>query len=92
MSYLYRCRHVNCRQRRALPKLLEDYIRIPKCKGCGRESLRRDLYQEKRNKRLTCNCDGSHHPHQKGSIVWCVDSKVKPTDEDYEDRYNTIRF
>ena len=48
-----------------------------------------------RDKKRTCHCDGSPYtprkdsvaPHRKGSGVWCIHSKTKPTEEDYAERY-----
>jgi len=72
MSHHCRCR--KCRTRRALPKHLNQYIRVPSCRNCGGE-LHSDQWMNQRNtKAMTCTCDGHgpgyHHPHRRGSI-WC---------------------
>lgn len=83
MSFLYRCN--SCGQRRALPKLHTDYVRLPMC-DCGKPLTYRDKWQERKNKQARCSCDGYPFPHRHGSGVWCIHSKVLPSDQDYLDR------
>ncbi len=88
MSYLYRCNH--CSKRRSLPRLHTDYIRLPKCEGCGRLLVYRDVWQERKNKERDnlCYCNQlPFTPHRKASTVWCVEHPTGPTDDDFRERY-----
>lgn len=81
----YRCSRRTCRTRISLPRKLQDYIRVPKCRDCGGE-LSIDKCRM-RNKKLrlskrtdpgpTCECDGAHYPHRKGSVELCSFARIK---------------
>lgn len=66
MGVWVRCSKAKCKARRVLPKHPDDYVRLPKCKGCGGKKY----LVVKRNKQLTCHCDGYWFPHRDGS-KWC---------------------
>lgn len=66
MSYSYRCTRSKCRARRALPRLIEDYTRVPSCRCCGGR-LARDRAHDLESKQKRCDCDGLWFPHRRGS-------------------------
>lgn len=84
MTHQYRCTTQLCRKRRTLPKKLELYVRVIKCKTCG--GRLKPSCDKIRTKARTCNCDGYHFPHHKGTEPWCVSSKREPTEQEYQDR------
>lgn len=89
VGYRYRCSHDRCRARRTLPRLIEQYIREPRCRVCG-GPLTLDQYRQRTGPsegRGTCFCDGVHFPHRKAGTVWCIHHPTGPTDQDYEERY-----
>lgn len=72
MSYLCRCSNrVNCHLRRALRKRPQDYVRPPKCEGCGRRKYYIDRWQERSNAARFCRCGGYWFTHRRGS-KWCL--------------------
>lgn len=86
----YRCG--NCRTARVLPRELWNYLRPPACRNCFAKDWRMDMSRYKAwlnrtNPYNTCRCNGLHFNHRAGSNVFCVKSKVPPTEEDYRDRY-----
>jgi len=88
----YRCG--KCRARKVLKRELWEYIRPPRC-ICGSNDWRLDMhrYKEWKNRTgvyATCHCDGLHHPHRKGSNVWCDHHKTGPTEQDFKDRYGSV--
>lgn len=87
MTYPYRCVRTGCRKRVTLKHTLEWYIRLKKCPVCRKDSLKpaRDMMRRKRDKALTCMCDGYHFPHRGGS-KWCEDYKGVLTDDDKKER------
>ena len=72
MSFHVRCR--KCATRRALPKHLDDYKRIPACRVCGARNYRPDKWMNTRDTTgRSCRC-GAYPalaargcPHQRGS-------------------------
>ena len=77
----------DCRHATRLNRELHEYTIIPKC-ICGSRDWRVDNHRRKQwvNREgvySTCHCSGLHHPHRKGSSVWCDYSKVPPSEEDY---------
>jgi len=68
MAYLHRCSR--CGKRRALKRLMKDYIRPPACAACGNRRYNHDLNQERRNALAVCRCEGYHFTHRRGS-KWC---------------------
>ncbi len=86
MTVLYRCTHEDCRQRTALARRIEQYVRPPRCQGCGRKLTGQiDREPRRRAKRDVCHCSGYWFPHRKGS-KWCDLSRRSLTDQDYEQR------
>lgn len=84
----YRCTH--CWTRRTLPRPVEEYIRQPKCRGCGRLLTYRDKHREKvEMKRKPCHCDAFHFPHRPGSSVWCSEHATGPTEADHQERWGS---
>lgn len=71
MSYNCRCTdRNNCGKRKTLPRDPETgYIRIPKCPGCGKRSLRVDPSTRRQTINRTCYCRGVHFPHRRGTIL-----------------------
>ncbi len=72
----YRCSDKNnCGRRKMLNKLIEFYVRQPKCPGCGRHTLKIDPSVNRQNRKQTCYCKGIHYPHRRGTILskdeWC---------------------
>lgn len=60
----------NCGRRKTLPKDPETgYIRIPKCPGCGRKTLRADPSVRRQTLKRTCRCGGVHFPHRAGTVL-----------------------
>lgn len=89
MKYRYRCSSSQCRTRRTLPRLVEQYQREPRCKCCGAR-LTLDIYRQRLGPsegRQTCHCDGEHFPHRAGSSVWCRHHPTGPTMNDFAFRY-----
>lgn len=84
MSRHYRCSKASCRKRVAIKGMRL----APKCPSCGNDTLRRDRSHEKEGKANKCNCDASHYPHKKGSLVFCKFYQGVITDQDYENFYN----
>lgn len=72
-------RCANCNTRHALAKPLRDYVRIPRCRSCGRQHWWRDAYRAKRRAAERrdqcypgrCGCGAYHYPHRRGS-GWCL--------------------
>lgn len=94
MTFRYRCNKridgVTCGGRKTLKKQIEFFAKEPKCPNCKNATLRLDKWRMKNEVNGngdTCNCDGYHFPHRKGSM-WCRETTSPPTDEDYRDRYN----
>lgn len=88
--YIYRCNKrlgdgVRCYTSHNLKRKIEQYIRKPRCNGCGALLTYRDHFRERLNKQRKCGCDGYHFPHRKGS-KWCEDNRHNLTDKDYEGR------
>jgi hypothetical protein len=76
MVYRYRCSRERCRARISLPRLLEAYIRKPKCRVCGgRLTLDRCRQTKKDTVFNSCWCDATHYPHRVGSLKGC--KKIK---------------
>ena len=100
-AYYYRCmRRVSdkpgsatgkarCGGRRSLTKLIDFYVRRPKCPVCGEDSLQQDKYRQEHERGKNsrpCHCDGLPYPHRRGS-KWCthyageydeIDMKFRP--------------
>lgn len=58
------------------------------CPGCNQDTLVDVTKAERiRTHRRTCTCDGYFFPHHKGTEPWCINAKIGPDDQDYEDRY-----
>lgn len=64
--YRYRCKNRECRARKSLKKLKEQYAIIPLCHSCRKDTLRRDMYRDKKENKNPCLCDGRMFPHRKG--------------------------
>lgn len=94
MTHHYRCTLKNtCGARATLPKQIELYQRRPTCPSCKKDTLKIDPAVDRWNKKQgTCNCDGYHFPHRKGTAPWCDHSATKPTDQDHQDRYHQKMF
>ena len=89
MIYRYRCGTRTCQTRKSLPHLIDWYIRRPVCPSCKGNTLRLDKWRmqhEVGKGAPTCTCDGYHFPHREGSL-WCIHSKVIPTEEQQRERY-----
>lgn len=94
MSFPYRCTKESCKQRRALRKHANEYVREPRCRSCG-SRLRYDRWEKQSHKRKKCYCDGYMFIHRKGS-KWCQHYAVVITDFDMDERrgrgvYNAIQ-
>lgn len=84
-----RCSRRACQQRVTLRRHPKDYLRAPKCKGCGGREFRVDRYRKKIEiKLVSCDCNGYGHPHKKGS-KWCRHAKNEPSAEDIAARYGS---
>ncbi|ABR10574.1 BcepNY3gp39 [Burkholderia phage BcepNY3] len=63
--------HVRCREctrRRALPKVLTLYLRVPRC-DCGARNWRPDKHMNQRDNGATrCDCAGYWFPHRRGCL------------------------
>lgn len=92
MSYLYRCSNYKCRERKALNKLHDEYVKPPTCNSCKRPLTQRDVYQEKRNINNTCLCDGAHYPHQKSSVPGCIYETEQQKIRRYADECNSMGY
>jgi len=57
-----------CWKRVTLAKPLAEYIRPPKCKGCGSTKLFlcKDRLPQRWGRKKKCNCGGWWFPHRKG--------------------------
>ena len=68
----HRCTKADCRKRVSLPRYYYQYIRFPKCPGCGRKhtlSYASNAKDHERTRRLTCRCGGIPWPHRRGLIL-----------------------
>ena len=68
----HRCTKSDCRKRVSLPRRYDEYLRPPKCPGCGRVgtlSPATNLKDHERTTRLTCKCGGIPWPHRRGLIL-----------------------
>ncbi len=80
----YNCRCTDrrgCGARKTLPHDPETwYIRVPKCPGCGRKTLRVDPSVYRQTKRRTCKCTGVHFPHRRGTVIsdreFCLEADI----------------
>jgi len=81
VSYAYRC--TKCQARRALPRRLADYVRIPKCHSCGHKNFYLDKSRQYRSD--YCSCEGYHHRHRQKS-KFCIHHP------DYELNVRTERY
>lgn len=97
---LYRCNYRgkwlhstgrDCGQRRALPKPIEQYVRRPHCLACGRDSLRLDPAQTKRNRRQTCKCNGVPYPHNRGTIIGCEHYDRFVSEENFKQHLDELK-
>jgi hypothetical protein len=60
-----RCSH--CQSRRTLSKKPTEYLRLPKCRMCGRRRYYLDHYRRNvERKAKPCRCHFIGHPHRKG--------------------------
>lgn len=74
----------NCNTRKALRQKLCDYVRLPRCKSCGKVSWWADTYRQKRRESERKNmcypgrggCSMYPYPHRKGSGR-CMERKLK---------------
>jgi len=82
MIYHYRCSdRANCGARKTLKRLIETYVRPPKCPGCHKHKLMLDPSVKRQRKKWdTCCCGGYPFPHRKGSF-WCVHNTINPPQE-----------
>ena len=101
MSYLYRCtgtyksgkfKGQKCTQRHSFKHKVEWYKRTKKCSHCKNEITYLDKWQMKKNKEDVCLCAAYTFPHRPGSSVWCVESKIEPTEEDYKQRHAGMNY
>ena len=62
-----RCKH--CATRRALPRRLSEYMRVPSCNVCGRRNWRIDTWMNRRDTTAArCDCAGYWFPHRRASL------------------------
>jgi hypothetical protein len=88
MLFSHKCRRTSCRKRTVLRRKVEEYIRRPRCPGCGQDTLSFDKYNhERRVKRKSCHCDGYPYPHRIGWGVYCQKHPTGPAHEDHYERY-----
>ena len=88
MIYHYRCTiRRKCGARKTLKKRIEEYVRRPRCPGCGKDTLKFDPYKKPYNTKNKCSCDGISFPHRKGTEPWCIHAKLGPTEADWKERY-----
>lgn len=63
------CRCRCCQTRQVLARQPAEYALQHDCRNCGARSWRADRWMNERNVRAaTCNCDGYHFPHRRGSL------------------------
>jgi hypothetical protein len=73
MPYV-RCSHERGKKRRTLAKKLCDYIRVPRCQGCGGREYRVDTFRHQvERKRKACTDWRCMYgfPHRRGSLL-CI--------------------
>jgi hypothetical protein len=85
-----RCRHAACQGRQTLARHPDSYVRLPKCKRCGRKhGFRVDRYRQERETGpkapRACRCLGYSFPHAHGR-GWC-DHNPRLTAADLEARW-----
>jgi hypothetical protein len=80
-----------CGQRVKLRTCIELYAKRPHCPACGRDSLRLDIAQAKRNRRLTCLCGGVPYPHNRGTVIGCTDYAKSVTEEQYREHLDNLK-
>lgn len=58
--------------RRVLPKHPDEYVRVPKCEGCGGIKYYVSHWMNRRDtKKMSCNCRGYvHHTRNPSTTVW----------------------
>jgi hypothetical protein len=84
MGFPYRCS--KCRGRNTLPRALEDYIRVPKCRHCAHGSFYVDKIRlARRDGHENCRCGGYHHTHR-------IKSKFCEHHPDYQFNVRTMRY
>lgn len=81
----FRCGREGCRRIYHLTKTPEHY-RTTKICECG-GTLYDYSSDRKRNRARTCYCDGVPYPHNKGTLVWCSEHALGPTEQDFIDRH-----
>lgn len=82
----YRC--LKCWTRRTLPRRVEEYVRKPKCLGCGALLTYEDKYRQNTElKRRPCECGDPVFPHRPGGSVWCQRHPTGPSELDQEERW-----
>lgn len=86
MTYLCRCSNERCKRRRALARPPCDYVRPPRCAGCGGRKYRVDKWQESSNAALVCRCSGYWFAHRRGS-KWCLFADSKLTLSELSEHY-----
>jgi hypothetical protein len=73
-----RCSH--CEARRTLARKLADYVRVPRCRRCGRNRYRVDRWRHKheRGKKPTCTRWDCLYgfPHRRGSRLCLHNPKL----------------
>lgn len=88
MLVSHKCGRASCRRRKVLRRKIDEYLRRPRCPGCGEDSLHYDNHRHQtRKNRKSCHCDGYPYPHRKGWGVYCRHHPTGPTHEDHYDRY-----
>jgi len=85
------CRCRVCRARQVKAKHPLEYVRTPKCSGCGRRgTLSIDQHRDsglERKQHPACRCDGWPFPHRHGS-EGCNYYEARPPEvEDFQELY-----
>ena len=74
--YNYRCKKrtngIQCGARASLKRKIEDYIRKPLCKSCGKLLSYHDKATKRRNKREICYCGMTELPVHKRGTKGCI--------------------
>ena len=70
MTVPHRCTiRRRCGKMVTLKRHIDQYIRRPKCPGCGQDTLQPYYCMRLRDLRVTCKCGGVHFPHKRGLIL-----------------------
>jgi hypothetical protein len=78
--YHCRCSKKACQTRRVFKRHPDEYVRLPKCTGCGGTKYRVDNWMNRRDTRkMACMCDGYiYHTRDVDTTVWAMHRKGSP--------------